>query len=226
MTSPVAGLAHRVRPDRPSAEAGQLEFERVVLFSDAVFAIAITLLVVDLHLPAIPAERVGAQLPAAMSRLFPDLLAYFLSFSTIGLFWLGHHRVVRMIARFDGVALGLNLLMLAFVAFLPFPTSVLGEYAPDVTAVVFYAAVMTLGGLVFSGLWFYVTQRGLVVADLERSVRRYYTLRALRAPVVFGLSIPLAYVSAALAMWSWSLMFISSPWLWWLATASLRPRRR
>jgi uncharacterized membrane protein len=102
--------------------------DRIVNLSDGVFAIALTLLVLDIRVPNIPEKLVAAELPAALLSLWPKYLSYFLSFVAIAVFWSMHYSIFRPIRSYDRVLLYLNFLFLMLVAFLPFPTSLLGEY--------------------------------------------------------------------------------------------------
>lgn len=116
-----------------------LGLEWLIFFSDAVFAIAITLLVLDIQLPA------NAVFPGALSQIGSQIFAYVLSFFIIGSYWLAHHRLYQHIIRYDNRLLWLNLLLLLFVAFIPFPTRVAAAYKPsDNTSgsVILYAATL------------------------------------------------------------------------------------
>src|SRR5919197_2493902 len=113
----------RTRWRRPEIWESRSDVERIAFFSDAVFAIAMTLLVVQLSVPTGPAGELGHTLRARGSKFF----AFGLSFLVIGQYWLAHHRVFRHIRRYDLGLLWLNLLWLLAIAFLPFPTAVLGN---------------------------------------------------------------------------------------------------
>jgi hypothetical protein len=126
------------------------DIDRVVFFSDAVFAIAMTVLALSLHLPARTTDAGVAQ---ALRDTLPSVYTYALSFAVVGLYWLAHHRMFRCIRRFDSTLLVLNLAALGTVAFTPFPTSVLGNHGNTTAAVVFYAATMGLLGGLMTLLW-------------------------------------------------------------------------
>src|SRR5450755_3356958 len=101
------------------ARSGHLEYDRVLFFSDAIFAIAITLLVIDVRVP-------GIKDPALeLSRAKGNMLSFGISFVVIGLFWMGHHSTFRYIAALDRPLIALNLIFLGIIAFLPYPTSLL-----------------------------------------------------------------------------------------------------
>ncbi len=131
-----------------------MELERLVFFSDAVMAIAITLLVVELSIPA-ATEDVG---DALLDR-WPQMLSFVLSFLVIGIFWMAHHRIFRYVARIDQRLIWLNLLFLMCVAFLPFPTAVLGDHDDSQGAIVFYACAVGLTGAVLASIWQYLHPR-------------------------------------------------------------------
>jgi hypothetical protein len=105
----------RIQEDDEAAGEG---IGRILALSDGVFAIAITLLVIQI---ALPATAGAADLPSALLRLWPRYLAYALSFLVIARFWVSHHLAFRLITRYDSTLVWLNLVLLMFVAFLPFP---------------------------------------------------------------------------------------------------------
>lgn len=142
---------------------------RLEAFSDGVFAIAITLLVLDL---AIPASAYSAHhLLDSFDRQWPAYLGYFVSFSTIGAIWLGHSAITDYLDRADSTLLRLNLVLLLLVTFLPFPTRLLSTYIHDANAesvaVAIYGINLLLASLMLSVLWRYSLRAGLVRADAE-----------------------------------------------------------
>jgi uncharacterized membrane protein len=102
-----------------------IEFARIVAFTDGVFAIAITLLVLSLE---VPSDLQASALHAFLIDSWPQLFAYFLSFAVIGRFWIGHHHVFSMLQDFDRRLIVLNLAYLSMIVLVPFPTELLGEY--------------------------------------------------------------------------------------------------
>lgn len=140
---------------------------RAEAFSDGVFAIAITLLVLDIGVP----ESAFVNLWEGIVDQWPSYLAYVTSFTTIGGVWLVHHGIFRRLAAADRTVMRLNLLVLMLVAFLPFPTRLLAQAIeePDAerTAVIFYGLVLLAISLVLSALWRHVaTNSWLVEADV------------------------------------------------------------
>jgi len=196
-------------PLRPSAAlnplsvAGKLEYERVIFFSDAVFAIAITLLVVDLRVPA--------AVVSASHQLHSEkyqILGFAISFLVIGLFWMGHHRLFRFITALDRPLIFLNLLFLGTIAFLPYPTALLfASSTKQPAGPVFYAACVAGAGLVELAIWLYAIRvKGLVPASVSPSIRRAEIAQLLPTPIVFGLSIPVAFAAPGFAPFTWILL--------------------
>jgi len=187
----------------PLSIAGNLEYDRVLFFSDAVMAIAITLLVVDLRVPNIVYNP-----RSVLAADGHKILSFGISFVVIGLFWVGHHHLFRYITALDRRLILLNLLFLGTIAFLPYPTALLsatnGEHGASIA---FYAACVAATGLVELIIWLYaIRANGLVPASVSPARRRYETLHLLPVPVVFALSIPIVFASPIAAQFSWLLL--------------------
>lgn len=185
--------------ERPST------LERLVFFSDAVFAIAITLLAIDLRLPPLASDTDQALL-AAIWDARGGLFAFFLSFFIVGAFWIGHLRTLHSIARTDGRFVALNLVFLFFVALVPFPTSVLAVHGDLAFGAIVYAAFIGIASLASAGLWWYATRLG-GLADVTPALAHAVEIRVLVTPAMFLLSIPAALVSPVLAELVWLASF-------------------
>jgi uncharacterized membrane protein len=148
------------QPRRRGFRTGRLE-----AFSDGVFAIAVTLLVLDIGVSA----SAGHDLGAAIRGLWPSYLAYVASFSTIGAAWLGHNAITEYLERTDAAFVRLNLLLLLFVSFLPFPTRLVAEFIhqdkAERVAVTFYGIVLLLSSVLLQVLWRYAVRAHLVRPD-------------------------------------------------------------
>jgi uncharacterized membrane protein len=176
--------------------AAGLSTGRVEAFSDGVFAVAITLLVFNI---AVPAVRTG-QLEGALLGEWPAYAAYVVSFMTIGIIWVNHHGTFSRIARVDRPLLFINLLLLMSVSFIPFPTNVLSRYlqsGQDARVAAFvYACTMTVMSLTFGSIWIYAVHRGLVHEGyIDRQRARSTIPRFTGGIAVYGFSIALALVS-------------------------------
>jgi uncharacterized membrane protein len=150
-------------PDRP----GLRRTARLEAFSDGVFAIAITLLVLDLAVPVTGTSK--NHLLEAIADEWPGYLGYVVSFSTVGALWLGHNAITDYLDRADVTLLRLNLLLLFFVSFLPFPTRLLSEYIAtdraERVAVTFYGLTLLIAGALLSLFWRYALHARLVRPD-------------------------------------------------------------
>jgi uncharacterized membrane protein len=169
---------------------------RTEAFSDGVFAIAITLLIIEVRVP----DSEAGELARDLANLWPAYAAYVVSFVIIGIIWVNHHEIFEGLAAVDRPLLFLNLLLLLTVAFLPFPTALLGDYIREGDNAHIAAAVygfnMTMIGLAFTAVWTYLVR---VPSLLDPDVGTDGALRARRAaavgPVIYALTIPLAFIS-------------------------------
>jgi uncharacterized membrane protein len=180
--------------------------ERLIFFSDAVFAIAITLLALEVRLPAGAETFTDAQLSANLLSMWPKYMGYVLSFLVIGSFWSAHHRKFQLLRRYDRRLLTLNLLILMVVAFIPFPSSIISE-SDTRTATIFYALVMILAALLFIVFWWHASRHDLLLeAHLTPQQRRREFMMPLTTMTIFLLSIGIAFLDAGLARFVWLLL--------------------
>lgn len=184
----------------------QVAFERVVFFSDAVFAIAITLLALEVRLPFSAENLNNIELKTALLTIWPKYLGFITSFLVIGFFWIGHHRKFQYIHRFDVKLLVLNLLFLMVIAFIPFPTSILSEYG-NKTATIFYASTMIFAGILSSLFWFYASYKSRFIDPMvSNNQRRRIIWGPLFMVGIFLLSIGIAMINDDVAKISWVLI--------------------
>jgi uncharacterized membrane protein len=168
---------------------------RLETFSDGVFAIAATLLVLEFSV----ASNLGPQLGHELLSLWPSYLAYATSFLTIGVIWINHHYCVETIARSDRTLLFLNLLLLFIVAFLPFPTKLVAQYLQqpgEQTATLAYDATFVVMAIVYNAWWRYASMnRRLIGEQVPDSAVRAIT----RA---FNPGVPMYVVALVVAFFS------------------------
>ncbi len=185
----------------------KLALERIIFFSDAVFAIAITLLALELRVPDVPIARAATELPYQLAGMMPKFISYILSFLIIGSYWRVHHRDFQYIKRYDRLLLWINLMLLMFVAFLPFTTGMLGTYPAIQFTVTFYAATLALLGFARALLWWYASRNyRLIDHQLDQQTIARLNQRGLIAPLIFLFSIVIAIFNPLVAMWSWALV--------------------
>ncbi len=191
--------------DPPAApQEDEIGLERLIFFSDAVFAIAITLLVLDIQLPVNIAGLSNQELLASLLAIGPRYFAYIISFLVIGVFWMGHHHRFGSIRRYNRRLIFLNLLLLMAVAFIPFPTGVIAENG-NRTGTIFYALSIALAGLLTAAGWEYASRARLVDPRVTTRARNRETLRILMVPGVFMVSIALAFIDPNLSRLAWLL---------------------
>jgi uncharacterized membrane protein len=155
------------------------ETQRLEAFSDGVFAIAITLLVLEIRLPSGESE---GDLLAALTSLWPTYLAYIISFVTIGIMWTNHDALLKDIKRADRPFVLLNLILLMVITFLNFPTVIMAEYlqTPDANiAAMFYSGTLFVIAILYNGIWWYAVSSGQLFskqvdsAFLQKITRQY-----------------------------------------------------
>jgi uncharacterized membrane protein len=182
----------------------QIGLERILFFSDAVMAIAITLLAIDIRVPQIDPVLAVTELPNQLSALAPNLMTFFISFIVIGIYWISHHRYFGYIKRYDTRLILLNLLFLFFIICMPFLASLLGRYVFVPAALIAYTLAISALGFSMALIWWYASSgHRLVSADLDQELIQTINTRLFVAPVVFLAAVPFAYVSstAVIAVW-------------------------
>ncbi|HEX2391948.1 MAG TPA: TMEM175 family protein [Solirubrobacterales bacterium] len=183
-------------------EEHEVEFSRIVAFSDGVFAIAITLLVLGFDVNGTS----GHQLDSALWDQREQLLAYAISFAVIGRFWIIHHRFFGEVTAFDGRLLGLNLLYLAWIVLIPFSSEVLGDYGGETAAVVLYSA--NLAGVVAVGMLMHADARRAGLTSIGDGAHREARMRSLFLIAIFVASIPLAFAAPRITPFLWLILFL------------------
>ncbi|MFQ6852579.1 MULTISPECIES: TMEM175 family protein [unclassified Streptomyces] len=188
---------------RAAAEkADEKSADRLTTLSDGIFAIAMTLLVLDLHVePGLDKDA----FTDAVRQAVPDLGAYALSFTILAGFWRDHRLIVRLVPRFEGVALRFALMWLGAIALVPFPTALLSEYAARPLTVAVYAGMVAVTNLL--ELAMFLTGRRATEHATEASrgdVGRAVTADLASTAALFAATVPVAYlVSPVAAMWCW-----------------------
>ena len=180
---------------------------RILALSDGVFAFALTLLVVQL---AIPAAASHTSLSSQLLDQMPSYFSYVISFTAVASTWYGHHENFKYIRRYDGRLIALNFGSLLLIAFLPFPTAVLGRNQHEPLAAVVYAMTLALNNMFSAATWWYaIHRRRLVRHNLEQRVVRLRFYRTLAGTAVFLLSIPVALWQPLAAEIAWSLFLVA-----------------
>jgi len=180
--------------------------ERINAFSDGVFAIVITLLVLELKVPEhLPEGGLLEMLPA----LAPAFVGHVISFVLVGMLWVGHHNMFLTIKRHDRVLLWLNNLFLLAVATMPFFAGLLAHHATDQASMVAYALNLIVAGVVLLAIWLYATRaRRLTPADLPDSVVTHVARRVLIAPVLSVVAILTTFINPSISQFIFILIAV------------------
>ncbi len=197
-------MAEIIDEDELEAESGPAGDQRrgvarIEAFSDGVFAIAITLLVLGIEIPTVPSDDLGA----AIRELGPNIIAFVIGFLVIGLFWVQHHAFFGEVERHSEKLVWANLLLLLLIAAMPFSTGLIGEYGDTRTATIIFATNVALAWAANALLDWVAVRDGLVNANSQLLAPGRYDLWSLATPIAFGLSIPVSFVSVELAQYMW-----------------------
>jgi uncharacterized membrane protein len=178
---------------------------RLEAFSDGVFAIAITLLVLEIKVPGnAEIEQLGG-LWSALAQRWPSYVGYAISFLIIGIMWANHHAMFEYIRRLNRALILANLLLLMGVGFLPFPTAVLAQHLADPTvrtqATAFYGATLIFTSVTYNLLWWTGRWRGrLLGSNLPPQALRTITRRYAFGPISYAVATALAFVNVWLSL--------------------------
>lgn len=181
---------------------------RLEMFSDGVFAIVITILILNIHLPD---NTTTQHLGEALRALFPNILAYVISFILIGLYWIGHHTSFHQIQKVNGVFLWMNMLLLLLVSFMPFPASLLGKYPLEPVPLMIYGInLMSANAVAFLMTWYTCYHPELLIepfyfADFKKQFPIYIFVNGLYlAAILMSPYFPIAsyviYIAMALML--------------------------
>jgi len=182
-----------------------VEFARTLTFTDGLFAIAMTLLVVDLAVPTLADTTSVHELADKLNDDSAKFVSFFISFAVIGRYWLAHHQFVSLLKAMDQPIVFLNLVYLAFIAFLPFPTALLGEYFSNPLSIVIYAVNVAFVSGMEVVLLRHAYRNRLLEKQPSEEVYRYATVMSLSPVLFFAISIPIAFVSTPIAVCMWFL---------------------
>jgi uncharacterized membrane protein len=188
-----------MEPQHGNLEKAPHSNERLAFFSDGVFAITITLLVLEIKVPEIAENLVATELPKEMLHLLPKIFSHIISFIILGIYWIAHHNIFMHIKRHDRILLWLNTIFLMCIASLPFPTGLLGQYHEHQIPVLAYAGTLFVTGISLDVLWWYATTRKMVDDEIDSHfvafVHRYNRI----APVIYLISIGVSFFNLAIA---------------------------
>ncbi|MBC7601199.1 MAG: DUF1211 domain-containing protein [Ramlibacter sp.] len=197
---------------------------RLDALTDGIFAVAMTLLVIELKLPEAEVIRDSAELGYALAHLIPKVLSWVISFSVLAIFWWGHHRVMHHVKQIDGKLVAINLMFLAAVSFMPFASSISGNYPRVFASQIVYSGTMALTGCAAIALWRYV-HRHPELCETPMSEDAYRGAR-----VRIGMLMAVSVLACLIAFWfapagntAFMLMVLSRPLTRWMGKRSVGP---
>jgi uncharacterized membrane protein len=193
---------------RFSREGTGLEFNRVANFADAIYAISLTLIVVGIVAPKLSDDSTAGELASELGPLVPDIVTFFIVFFVVGNYWIAHHRYMSWLGEVDRAFIGIQLVYLSAIAFLPFPVALLGSTGSNPLAFALFAVSMAAASGLETAMIVHAHRAGLMRRRLSPEAFRWEWIVSLTAALVFLLSIPLAFVWIWLGYLFW---FANSP---------------
>jgi len=174
---------------------------RIEAFSDGVFAIIITLLVLEIHVPQLQGKDISAALAHSLLAMAPKFLTYTLSFILVSIWWVAHHHLFHVVKRSDRGLLWLNSLFLLWLAFIPFPTALMGDFPGERIAVMGYGTVMTLAAVSFTFMRYYAFYLAkLVDESIDPRLLKSAMLKSVLNPVLHSIAVLLAFVDTRISI--------------------------
>jgi uncharacterized membrane protein len=201
----------------------EFQLERMILFSDAVFAIAITLLAIELKVPAIIHDVTDHKLTESLVEMIPRFIGFLMSFLIIGQYWTIHHRLFGFVVNFNLRLMWLNLFFLLGVILMPFTSAFYSEYISYFlkTPVILYISNIIFLGLMNYLMWRYVgNQKHALSEGLVKPIVSYFSMRAIVVPVIFIVMALVYLISPRIAVW----MPVIIPLSMWLLTRIYRKK--
>lgn len=178
------------------AKEAWLTKDRLETLVDGIFAIAMTLLVLNLKLPVMTDEQAKTELGAGLALLTPHLLSFALSFLLLAVFWMVHHRQFHSIEKINSPFIWLNILMLSLIVLMPFTTSLIGEYENNLlTALLFEANLLGIGLIIWAYWWYAAKNHRLISPSVTDEQIQYGLKRAMVLPFVSVIAIGLAFLT-------------------------------
>ena len=166
---------------KPTPE-DSLGLERIVFFSDAVMAIAITLLAIDLKPPSIDPSQAITELPKLLRAMSPSFMTFFISFVVIGIYWISHHRYFGYMRNYDTRLMLLNLVFLFFIVCMPFLANLLGQYGSVPIVLIMYTLAIAALAVSMALIWWYATRKHLIAEELDAHSIRMINIRLYASP--------------------------------------------
>ena len=179
----------------------QIGKNRIEALSDGIFAIVMTLLILEIHVPNLPASAPNIEVAPALVALWPKFVSYVVTFVSLGFFWVGHHIMYHAIRRADRTLLWLNIIFFMFVSLLPFSTSVLNAFPEAFVAPFFFGANLAIIGWILFLQWRYASSQPEMLANfVTAEYRSTVRFRMLVVPIVTTLTALICFWSVGISL--------------------------
>ena len=192
----------------------RISITRLEALTDGIFAIAMTLLVLEISVPQISShspEAAGAELSKRLSDLWPKIFSYVISFTILAIYWRGHHRQFHYIKHSDGFLVWTNIMFLMAVSFLPFSTSLLGEYINQQISVLIYGGNSIVIALLLYIQWKYATDHyRLVDKKLDPNIVRRLPRRVIIGIIAYLIAVGVSFINVQYSVFLFTLIVISA----------------
>ena len=177
-------------------------------FCDAVMAIAITIIVLELKVPDVPTAEINSQLWISLYNDSSVLIGYFLAFFILASYWKSYHKYMKYVNKVDDRFVILNIFFIFFLAILPFPTAIICKYPAQTSPVILYAVAISCSSIMQFLMWDYASGKGRLTVDMDPRFRHAMHTRPLLNVALFLISIPVAFISPLVSMVMWCLPFL------------------
>lgn len=180
-----------------------VKLDHIVIFSDAIFAFSITIVLLSIQIPELPNNLNEQQLQAKLWEMIPDFESYTISFAVIAIYWISYHKAFNKITGSHPVMVGLNLLFLFFVTLISLFIMLDIKYGTYSTVFILYASILTLAGSTLAFIWVYAQKIRIVDNELSPVLRKQIFIQMIIAPFVFLISIPISLINVDIAQYFW-----------------------
>ena len=188
-----------------NSKSGIISSSRLEAFSDGVFAIVITILILEITVPHLSDPGSSTEAITALVELGPKFLGYLLSFFFIAVFWINHHWFFTLIRQVDNGLLWRNIALLLSISFVPFPTGMIGEYPLNPIGVALFSLVLMTAGIAFNLMWRHARNRGLYLPDVQPAFVNAATTKGVIGPLLYAVAGITAFINPPV---SWIIFFV------------------
>ena len=206
--------------DKTPNPLSNLSTFRLETLEDGVFAIAMTLLVLNLKVPA----KLDNSLLKAILQIWPDLITFFGSFILLGVFWFGHRAALHYVKHADHIFHWLELILLMFVSIVPFSASLISKYYNEQAAIIIYGTNLIAIGITLTIQWYYASNNyRLIDSQVPKTVINFAKIRSIFAPVAYSIAVLLSFIDLKISLILFTIIPVLYilplflPWWRWMA---------